>query len=145
MTHFRTEYRGLCRDALVLMPRFAGFEMLKVWPGAIDDNTLPVIGVLTPNDRCKQDSMTSTKRETLLQVVVRRKGGDDVEDLLDEDSELIEAVINAALRLPTRSCFLDATTVVSNTNGEANIGTLVMSFLVTQWLPPATIPVTPEG
>lgn len=145
MAHFRTECRTAVRDALQAHAHFAGCTVLRVWSGAIDHDTLPVFGVLTPQDRCEQDSMTSTARRTLLQVALRRAGHDEVEDVLDQDSEVIEALVIATLRRPDRACFLDETTVVTNTDGVRNVGTLVMSFRVTQWLPPATLPITPEG
>ncbi|MDS9467347.1 hypothetical protein RGQ15_07135 [Paracoccus sp. MBLB3053] len=140
MAHFRSEYRALVRAALRDHARFADFTILKVWPGSIDAATLPVLGVLTPQDRCEQETMTSTSRRTLLQVAARRAGHDEVEDVLDADSEIIEAVVNAAIRGAGISCFLDETSVVSNTMGERHVGTLVMSFRLTLWCPPATLP-----
>ena len=104
MAHFRTEYRNSVRAALRDHARFDDFTILKVWPGVIDADTLPVLGVLTPQDRCEQDSMTSTARRTLLQVALRRDGHDEVEDVLDQDSMAIEALVIAALRRPDRAC-----------------------------------------
>ncbi|MFG6081603.1 hypothetical protein ACEUZ9_002227 [Paracoccus litorisediminis] len=145
MGHFRTDYRNAVREALTDHSHFEGFTVLRVWSGVIDHDTLPVLGVLTPQDRCEQDSMTSTLRRTLLQVALRRAGNDEVEDVLDRDSAVIEALVTAALRRQGRGCFLDETSVVTNTDGQRNVGTLVMSFRLTQWLAPATLPITPEG
>ena len=142
MSHYRSDIRTLARAALLAHPRFDDFTSPKVWPGAVDVDSLPVIGVLTPQDSSRMESFTSTERKTLMQVAVRRAGGDDVEDALDDDSELIEAIILAAIRVENRFCFLRETSVVSNTDGSRNIGTLVMTFEVTTIRPEASLPVT---
>ncbi len=141
MSHYRSDIRALARTVLTAHPRFAGFTAPKVWPGAIDADSLPVIGVLTPQDTSRMESFTSTERKTLMQVAVRRKGGEDVEDILDEDSELIEAIVLAAIRGQNRFCFLRETSVVSNTDGGRNVGTLVMTFETSIVRPEATLPV----
>lgn len=143
MSHYRSDIRALARTALVAHPRFASFTAPKVWPGAVDADSLPVIGVLTPQDSSRMETMTSTERKTLMQVAVRRKGGENVEDILDEDSEVIEAVVLAALREQNRFCFLRETSVISNTDGAQNIGTLVMTFEITTVRPEASLPVVP--
>jgi len=143
MAHYRSEYRALVRAALREHARFDEFTIFRVWPGSVDEDTLPVLGVLTPQDRCEQDTMTSTMRRTMLQVALRRAGHDEVEDELDQDSDIIEAVVTAALRGQGLSCFLEETSVVANTQGARNIGTLVMSFRITLWRAPATLPDTP--
>lgn len=143
MSHYRTEIRRLAREALIAHPRFAGFTTPKVWPGTVDSETLPVMGVLTPQDSSRMETMVSTERKPLLQIAVRRRGGDDVEDMLDEDSELIEAIILAAIRGQNRFCFLRETSVVSNTDGARNIGTLVMTFEVKTIQPEAALSSAP--
>ncbi|WP_017999923.1 hypothetical protein [Paracoccus sp. N5] len=143
MGHYRSDARALARTALIAHPRFAAFTAPKVWPGAIDAESLPVIGVLTPQDSSRMESFTSTERKTLMQVAVRRKGGDEVEDILDDDSEVIEAVVLAAIRAQNRFCFLRETSLVSNTDGARNVGTLVMTFEIASVRPEATLPDTP--
>ncbi|MDK8874688.1 hypothetical protein [Paracoccus sp. SSJ] len=143
MTHYRSEIRALARAALTAHPRFAAFTAPKVWPGTVDADSLPVIGVLTPQDSSRMETMTSTERKPLMQVAVRRKGGDDVEDILDDDSELIEAIVLGAIRAQNRFCFLRETSVVSNTDGIQNVGTLVMTFEITTVRPEATLPAGP--
>ena len=49
MSHYRSEFRTLARDALVSHARFSIFTAPKVWPGVVDAASLPVIGVLTPD------------------------------------------------------------------------------------------------
>lgn len=143
MSHHRSDVRALARAALMAHPHFEGFTAPKVWPGAVDADSLPVIGVLTPQDTSRMESFTSTERKTVLQVAVRRKGGDDVEDILDEDSEMIEAIVLAAIRDENRFCFLRETSVVSNTDGIQNVGTLVLGFEITTVRPEAALSVDP--
>lgn len=140
MGHYRSDYRNQAREALAAESRFAGFTVLKVWPGSIDADSLPVLGVLTPQDRSERDSQVSTSRQTLLQVAVRRIGGEDVEDILDEDSALIEAIVISALRRRDVACVLEDTSVVSNSESRQFVGTLIMSFRLQSWRPEATLP-----
>lgn len=139
MAHYRAEARSLARMALIAHPRFADFTAPRVWPGTLDAESLPVIGVLTPQDTSRMESFTSTERKTMLQVAVRRRGAENVEDILDEDSDVIEAVVLGALRAENRFCFLRDTSLVSNTDGTRNIGTLVLTFEFTSIRPEATL------
>ncbi|MFV0303562.1 MAG: hypothetical protein ACK5IP_22295 [Paracoccus sp. (in: a-proteobacteria)] len=138
MSHYRSEFRAAARTALTGETRFSGFTFPKVWPGSVDADSLPVLGVLTPQDNSQMASLSSTERKTLMQVAIRRKGGDDVEDILDEDSFVIEAVILPTLRGMNVFCFLRETSVISNTDGIQNVGTLVMTFEITSVRPEAT-------
>ncbi|RJE84029.1 hypothetical protein [Paracoccus onubensis] len=142
MAHYRSQYRQVALAALTAHSRFASFTRLKVWAGSIDDQTLPVIGVLTPQERREQPGKPSVTCRTLLQVVVRRLGHDDVEDQLDDDSELIEAIVSDSFLKIRQGCFLEDLSVVTNTDGHSNVATLVMSFRLTSFrkipsLPPA--------
>lgn len=143
LQHYRSTYRSEALAALTGNPRFADFTPLKVWSGAIDDRTLPVIGVLTPQERSEQQSKASLTRRTLLQVVVRRLGSEDVEDDLDDDSELIEAIISAHFLQIHQACFLEDLSIVTNTDGRSNVATLVMSFRLTRFRSPPSLPVAP--
>lgn len=135
MAHYRTEYREKARAALAAHPRFQDFTVMKVWPGSVDDTTLPVIGVLTPQEPSERDSQRSTTRRTLLQIALRRLGDEDVEDTLDEDSAIIEALILAGLRSREIRCQLEETTIVSHSGSRTFVGTLVMSFRLQSWRP----------
>lgn len=133
MSHYRSEYRAIARAALAAHPRFADVTIFRVWPGSVDDATLPVMGVLTPQESCEADTQKTTTRRTLMQVALRCAGGDEIEDMLDEDSALIEAIIIAALRRPDLRCALEETSIVSNSQGYAFVGTLVMGFRLQSW------------
>lgn len=135
MPHYRSAYRAAVRAALAAHPGLAGVTILPVWPGSIDAATLPVLGVLTPQEPSAIDSQGGAEKRTLLQIALRREGGDDIEDRFDEDSALIEALVLAALRSPEIGCALDETTIVSHSQSRAYVGTLVMSFRVLSWQP----------
>ena len=140
MPHWRSEYRAAVRAALQARPRFADVDVLPIWPGTVDDETLPVIGVVTPNEPVARDSEGSTTRRTLLQVALRRIGGVDVEDQLDIDSEEIEATVLGALRSPTLRVQLEDLSIVSDSRAHSYVGTLVMSFRLQSWRPEVTHP-----
>ncbi|MBW7057309.1 hypothetical protein KY389_11495 [Paracoccus bogoriensis] len=140
MTHWRSEYRAAVRAALQARPRFADVDVLPIWPGTVDDETLPVIGVVTPNEPVARDSEASTTRRTLLQVALRRIGGVDVEDQLDLDSDEIEATVLGALRSPTLRVQLEDLSIVSDSRAHSYVGTLVMSFRLHSWQPEVTHP-----
>lgn len=133
MPHYRSEYRRLAREALAAHPRFTGGDVRHVWPGNVSDEDLPILGVLTPQEPSARDTHTSSTKRTLMQVALRRIGGDAIEDQLDEDSAVIEAVILAAMRSGEIRCVLEDTSVTSNGGGRANVGTLVMSFRIQSW------------
>lgn len=140
MAHYRSEFRAAARLALAAHPGLQGVTVLGVWPDSIDADTLPVLGVLTPQEPSERDTHTSVTRRTLLQVALRRIGGDDVEDRLDEDSAAIEAAILSALRAPEVDVALEETSIVSHSNARSFVGTLVMSFRVQTWQPEPTLP-----
>lgn len=136
MPHYRSEYRADARKAIEEDPRFSGMTILKVWNGTIDTAALPVVGILTPQERVEEFRRSSATRRTLLQVAVRRLGSDDVEDQLDADSEAIEALILGAFAKLNGQPVLEETSVVTNTQGHATVATLVMSFRLTSFRAP---------
>ncbi|MFB9223258.1 hypothetical protein [Paracoccus cavernae] len=143
MAHYRSNYRVQAMAALTGHTRFADFTAPKVWSGSVDTQSLPVLGVLTPQEGFRMESFTTSERKTLMQIAIRRAGGDDVEDILDEDSAFVEALVTGALRQQNQFCFLRETSIVSNADGARNIGTLVMGFEITSLRAPATLPDTP--
>lgn len=135
MSHWRSDYRKAARDSLSASERFSGIEILRSWAGGISDNTLPVIGVLTPSEQVSVSAQKQSERGTLMQIVLKREGGEDVEDILDDDSDEIEARITGALLSSGCACFLEAVSVVTNGDGRKRIGTLLMDFRIKSWRP----------
>ena len=52
---------------------------------------------------------------------------------------MIEAIINDALRSGATRAQLEETSIVSHSQSEAFVGTLVMSFRLQTWQPDATL------
>ena len=140
MPHYRSEYRARAREAIAAVPSFAGVTVLRVWNGTIDFVTLPVVGVVTPQERVEEPRPASATRRTVLQVAVRRAGGDDVEDRLDQDSETIEALILSTFAPLNGQPILEETSVITKAEGHTNVATLVMSFRLTSFRAPRRIP-----
>ena len=104
---------------------------ISAWAGGIPAEILPVIGVVTPQERAAMDSMGVMERSTLLQVVVKRLGGDDLEDILDLDGDAIEKCIVAAIFNADFRCLPENMTVTLNGEGEQRVGTILVDFRVT--------------
>jgi len=131
--HYRAEYRALARAALLADPTFEDYTLLSAWVRDIDPSTLPVLHVATPRETKEQDTHTSSTRVTTLMVIAKIKGGDAIEDKLDELSTVVETVIGTALDSAERACLLGDTEVTVDGGGEKRVGTLIMRFSITFW------------
>lgn len=132
--HYRSTYRGVVRMALAADPAFASFTVLSAWAQNIDEKTLPVLAVATPGETKDLPALGESARDTQLVVVAKIKGGNALEDDLDDLSELIERATLTALDTSTRQCELRNTTVQIDGGGESRVGTLTMTFSVQAWL-----------
>lgn len=130
---YRAEYRAAALAALKADPRLGRLTQISAWAGNIDAATLPVLGVVTPQERATPDTHGQFQRSTLLQVVVKRLGRDDVEDVLDEDAASVEAAVIAAIMTRDIQCFPEDLTVAVSGDGEQRVGTLIVNFRVTSW------------
>lgn len=124
----RGRFREIARDALVADPRMSGFGMMSAWIGSINAELLPVIGVVTPNERMKPLTLKQLQRALRLQVVSKRLGGDDLEEEIDLDADAIEASVVAAMGAQGIRCLPEEVTTTLNGDGEQKIGTVVVSF-----------------
>lgn len=139
MAHWRADYRAAARLALSAHPRFFGVAVLSAWRGNIDSASLPVIGVVTPDERISLATRGQTECGTLLQVVLKRLGGVELEDDLDLDAEAIEAVLYAALPPLNVQCLPESVSVMIEDRADQGLGTVIVSFRVASWRPfPAT-------
>ena len=139
MPHWRADYRSAARAALSAHPRFTGVSVMPAWRGSIDADSLPVVGVVTPDERITLPARDQTERTTLLQVVLKRQGGDDLEDELDLDADAIEAALAAALPPNTLQCLPDGLSIMIEDRADMAIGTVIVTFRVASWRPfPAT-------
>jgi len=129
----RSTFRTLSRAAIAAAPRLAGFTQISAWAGNIDPDTIvfPVIGVVTPQERVLPETLEDFERSTLLQIVVKRLGADDLEDMLDDDADAIEPAICGAIMAAGFRCLPEDLTIVLNGDGEQRLGTLMCNFRVT--------------
>jgi len=130
---YRSGYRAAAIAALKSAPLTRGATVLSAWAGSIDVETLPVMGVVTPQERSTPSTHGSFERVTMMQVVLKRTGGDDLEDVLDADAAEIEPVIMMAVGSGDVQCLLEDLSIVVNAEGGQKIGTLIQTFRVTSW------------
>ena len=133
MSHWRSEYRAIVRSALTADPRLGAVTQLSAWAENIDIATLPVIGVVTPSESVGIPARGQSERGTLLQVVLKRRGGEDLEEQLDEDAEAIEACVVSALRSNQIQCIPEELSLPIAGDGQMRVGTVVINFRVTSW------------
>ncbi|UWQ59964.1 hypothetical protein K3722_07490 [Leisingera caerulea] len=108
---------------------FAGITVLVSWAQSVDAETLPVLGVFTPRERSRKASSTDVLRDTDVAVQLRRAGGDELEDLLDDDSALIEALVLPVLAAHGAGDHqLELTDIEISGEGARRIGKLNMTF-----------------
>lgn len=127
----RKLFRSLAAAALAADPRLSMLKRMSAWAGSINATELPVIGVVTPQERIQPETLEDFERSTLLQVVVKRVGGDDLEDTLDDDADAVESCICPAIMGAGFRCLPEDLTIVLNGDGEQRIGTLMCNFRVT--------------
>lgn len=132
--HYRAVYRSAVRAALLASPEFGAFNARSAWAQKIDPEELPVFGVATPRESKDLEGHGTSARSTQLIVVLKRLGGDDLEDVLDIDSEAVERIVLAALLTdPERMVTLTDTEVTIDGSGAQRVGTLQMTFRAEFW------------
>lgn len=124
----RGSFRAIARAALAGDPRMSGFTMLSAWAGGINAELLPVIGVVTPQERVAPLTLKQAQRTLRLQVVAKRLGAAELEDEIDLDADAIEACVTAAMHAQGLRCLPEEVTTTLNGEGEQKIGTVVVSF-----------------
>jgi hypothetical protein len=127
----RSTFRSIAKAALAADTRMQGFTQLSAWAGNISAESLPVLGVVTPQERIADGTLDCFQRAALLQIVVKRLGGDDLEDVLDLDADAIEVAVLAGFRAQGLHCMPEEVTMTLNGEGEQKVGTLVFTFRVT--------------
>jgi hypothetical protein len=135
VTHYRSAIRAGLRAALAADPTYGAVRQISAWSQNVDAASLPIIGVVTPKEIKDLDGLKTSERETTLLVVLKRIGGEDLEDQLDDDSAAIEIVALTALSGMDLGAELMATDLTLDGSGERRVGTLTMTFRLRQWLP----------
>lgn len=131
MSLTRPEVRHRARDAVLAHARFADFKVSSRWGRNRDETQLPAVDFFTP--RFDQTvAGVSMRRDTIdLLALVRRVDGDDLEDLLDADADVLEAAVLGVL-----DSHFDEAMLVSGENdvpgvGERRVGTMMLTFRLT--------------
>ncbi|WP_376872378.1 hypothetical protein [Albirhodobacter sp. R86504] len=132
--HYRATFRETVRVAMMMSAEFSAFNQRSAWAQTIDASELPVFGVATPRETKVLDAQDVSTRSTQLIVVLKRLGGDDLEDVLDFDSEAVERIVLTALLAdPQRMASLSDTEVTIDGSGAQRVGTLQMTFRIEGW------------
>lgn len=134
MSHYRRAIRDTAVAAMAAAPAFQGFTQMSAWAQGLDLRSLPVWGIATPREVKAITGLEDAERAVDLVLVLKRAGGDDLEDLLDEDSHAAEVAIVPGLRAATYdSSFLRSSEIRLDAGGEKRVGTLTMTFQIKVW------------
>lgn len=130
MTH-RAELRVIVREALRAQARFAAFTTCPGWSQAFDDEVLPAFGVSTLSEQSRAADKESLSRTIDLTVLIKRKGGDTIEDDLDDDAAAVEEVIASVVEDHSLYAELAETRIILAGDGARRMAALMLRFAVT--------------
>lgn len=130
MPHYRAEYRALVRQTLLASSRFSEFTTRSAWVQNISAEDLPILAVATPGETKERDSFTSSERETTLHLVIKRRGDESLEEILDDDSAAAEILLLDAFRGQGIAGDLTQTQIQIDGTGEQRVGSLTMTFRI---------------
>lgn len=128
MTSHRTDLRAAVRAALVGSPRLAGATIVDGWSQALDTDPLPVIGLRIPREAARRAAYDEVERTVEVEIVIKRAGGETIEDEADLDTEAIETAVLAALRPLTTNAEVERTTLMVNGDGGRRVSTLTLTI-----------------
>ena len=134
MSHYRADLRAAGIDAILASTHFAGFNSRSAWAQNIDPTALPVVGIATPREDKTSSGLAESERVITAVVVMKRRGDDDLDDVLDADSVEAEVTLLTAFETVAEQCLLRTTEIRIDGDGSSRIGTLTMTFQVTIWL-----------
>ncbi|CUH66815.1 hypothetical protein TG4357_02656 [Thalassovita gelatinovora] len=127
MPHYRTDIRKQALTLVSGLPELQGYTCKAHFPKSISDKDLPVVAVGTPRERRHGDGLDSQEAQIDLIVVVKKKGGADIEDELDEIGNVIEDLLIAQMGANGELETTEISTAVDGA-GETRVGTLVITF-----------------
>lgn len=131
MTH-RALYRAAASDALRNTPEFYRLTERLSWVYGADVSDLPAWGVMTPDEPATDLTKESTRRDTDLMVIVKRTGGDELQDQLDEDAAVIECNVWPALEATAAyHVTLTRTRIDISSDGATRSGLVEVTFRCT--------------
>lgn len=137
MSALRKAARAALADAVDLaitaIPALAGARRISAWVQNIDPASLPAIGVATPAEERAVGAMNLDEVRVIGVVVVKRAGGDDLEDQLDDDAEALIGRLEAAMTAAGTDCDLRSSAMDVSGAGSPRIGTLTLTFDLALW------------
>lgn len=132
MSLSRSALRAAVRTAVSEAAALSDFTIVPGWGRQLSPDALPGLCVFTPREMKQRNGTHSYQRQTDLIVLVKRAGGDDLEDLLDLDAEAVEvAVLPVLLNLGSDAEAMSIDTEIPG-NAEERVGTISITFRITQ-------------
>lgn len=126
----RAAMRQALRDAAVVA--FPGHKVARRWGQVIDKDALPGVGFFTPRFQKVRDGSNAYSRTTDIACLIKRNGGADLEDLLDADTGIAEAMVLATLKGQVEDIELDSADFDIPGSGETRIGQVTLTFRALQ-------------
>jgi hypothetical protein len=130
----RKALRDAARLALRGAPGLDGYTEISAWVQKVDARSLPAWAVVTPTERRDRQTNNEAREDLMLAVIIKRTGGDDLEDLMDDDADAVAGVVVGALRDDLHQCELAQTEMRLDGDGAERVASLTLSFNVTYWV-----------
>ena len=128
MSLHRKALREAAIVALQANARFAAFKTRRAWAQNIDTAGLPCFSVSTFREASKSQAVDLIRRQVELNVLIQRKGGDDLDDKADLDAEAAETAVLTALESLVLDIQIAATELRIAGEGSSRIATLDLRF-----------------
>lgn len=130
----RKAIRQAAAAALAADARLGSYTQVSAWSVlGLDPDALPAYGVATPDESRELDAHSMDRNQCQLIVAIKRTGGEDIEDEMDEDADAASAAVHAALRDGSRGCDLTRTQSKVDAQGTTRAGSVELVFSVTYW------------
>lgn len=133
MPHPRVSIRADVKTALSGLAGIAADEVTTIYRKDIDIEQLPEIMVLTPREQVARVAVDQVDRTIDVMVIIRRKGGDDLDDNLDNESDDIEAAVLPVLAGHGDDEELVEVTTQFDVTGSVRVGQLEMRFRLVRY------------
>lgn len=126
MTHVVTDLRADLRAALALA--LPAVTWAKDWWRSVDRGALPRAVVVTPRVDVSRFDDETIDRLTHVHVILKRAGGEDLEDDLYQDAAAIEVAAIPVLSAASHDFDLDSIEVEPDGDATDGVGVLRMVF-----------------
>jgi hypothetical protein len=112
-----------------------GVNRTTAWVQVIDADQMPAAGVSTPSVRTTRETHDGSVRDDITLMVVLKRFGTEgaLENQLDDDLDLLNSAIIAAIEAASRDCELTETATRIDRQGDRPVGALTLQYAVTSW------------